>query len=316
MIDVLVLGQPYAASRIARALDSRAADLRATFVPQTSYVKLLATPPRSKRVVLMRAGYRVGAATARGRIFDAYWALLRRSLPEAAVCHYWLGTDVLNTVREARAGTLRWEALAAARDDLHLADAPWLASELESVNLQARTAYVPRPYHAPPEASPLRAEFRVLTYLPAPRFDFYGGEPIMEVARRLPDVPFDVVGRRNDPPRREPANVEWHGWVSDMEKFYAKATVVVRVPRHDGFGATVIEGLLSARHVVYIHDVPFVRTISPVTPEDLLAVLAELRDSHLTGRLGANLAGRAYALEEFDEAKLAANVTALVKERA
>jgi hypothetical protein len=313
MINVLILGQPYWASRIAQALNSHAGDMRASFIPQRGYVRLLARPPRSERVVIMRAGYRVGSSTPRGRLFDLYWSLLRRSLPAARACHYWLGTDVLNTLEEARAGTLRWAVLSLARDDLHPADAPWLIPELESVGLHATTAHVPQPYRTPSAPRPLPSEFKVLTYLPTDRFAFYGGEAILEVARRLPGVRFDVVGTGGESAPSAPDNVRWHGWVDDLAARYADATVVVRIPRHDGLGATVIEGLLNARHVIYTYEVPFVRTVSPPTPETLAEALGELHDAHGAGRLSPNFAGRSYALEAFNEAKLVTHLMAILR---
>jgi hypothetical protein len=290
--------------------------MRATFIPQGSYLRLLARPPRAERVVLLRAGYRVGATTPRGRLFDAYWSILRRSLPDAVQCHYWLGSDVMDTLVEARAGTLRSAALAATRDDLHLVDARWLASELEAVDLYAITAHVPRPYHSPEEPPPLPTEFRVLTYLPTRRFEFYGGVAILEVASRLPHVRFDVVASRGEHAQPAPANVHWHGWVADMTERYARTTVVVRIPRHDGLGATVVEGLLHARHVIYTHDVPFVRTIWPATADALVDALGDLEDAHRAGELAPNLAGRSYAIGEFDETREANHLAALVRERA
>lgn len=303
MTRVLVLGQAFTAARIAAALNGAGGAVDASFVPQTDYARLLARPPRAPGLVLMRVGYRVGAASPRGRAFDAYWSVLRRRLPHAAGCHYWIGTDVLDTIEAARAGTLRRGPLARARDDLHLAVAPWLTSELEEVGLHATTVLLPAPTRAPAVAPPMPAEFRVLSYLPARRFDFYGGDIVMESARLRPDTGFDVVGP-GDPPEAAPPNVRWHGWVGDMAARYAHASVVVRVPRHDGFGNTVIEGLLNARHVIYTHEVPYVRTLPTRTPAALVAVLQELREAHAAGTLSSNDAGRAYALETFDEMRL------------
>jgi hypothetical protein len=315
MISVLILGQPYWAVRIARALNSNGPDVRAVFIPQSRYARLLAAPPRSEPLVLMRAGYRVGATTVRGRLFDAYWSLLRRSLPHAVSCHYWLGSDVLDTMNEANAGTLRWAALSSVRHDLHLADAPWLTSELEAVGLQAVTAHVPQSHHVPSEIPPLPSEFRVLTYLPEQRFDFYGGDVLVEAARRLPNIRFDVVGAADESGRSAPANMRWHGWVEDMSEHYAQTAVVVRIPRHDGLGETVIEGLLNARHVVYTYEVPFVRRVWPATSDAVVAALGEFRDTYIAGRLGPNFAGRDYALAEFDEGRLVEHLAALIRGR-
>jgi len=98
-----------------------------------------------------------------------------------------------------------------------------------------------------------------------------------------------------------------------MAQRYAQAAVVVRIPRHDGFGNTVIEGLLNARHVIYTHEVPFVRRVWPATAEALVVALRELQDAHAEGRLAPNLSGRTYALEEFDEDTLVERLLALLR---
>ena len=263
----------------------------------------------------MRAGYRIGATTPRGRLFDAYWSALRRAVPSAVACHYWLGTDVMDTVAEARAGTLRQAAVSRARDELHLAAGPWLVTELAEVGIRAVELVVPQPYHCPATPPPLPSTFRVLTYLPGDRLEFYGGNVILEAARWLPDVAFDVVGRLG---AKEPGpirNVAWHGWVSDMNSMYARATVVVRIPRHDGLGHTVIEGLMNARHVIYTHDLPHVTRLDPVTVPGLVAELVRLRDSHRRGSLELNLEGRAFARAAYDEAHLAQRLMAHIRAR-
>lgn len=310
MTRVFVLGQPDNARRIARILNSRAIPLSAAFVEPKSYLDILAESRRPEQTVVMRVGYRIAASTARGRMFDAFWELLRRASPQAVRCHYWLGTDVSDTVREARAGTLRMSAFAAARDDLHLSVAPWLTAELESVGIQAVTALLPAPERPPSAVPPMPSNFGVLSYLPSGRFDFYGGRTILEAARLTPHARFDIVGGPGDRPQPTSSNVIWHGWVSNMEERYAQASVVVRIPEHDGFGNTVIEGLLHARHVVYTQDVPFVRKAWPPTTDTLVAALEDYRRPYLEGRLGPNLDGRAYALDEFDEEKLVRNLAA------
>jgi glycosyltransferase involved in cell wall biosynthesis len=314
MIDLLILGQPYWGLHLARDLNKHAPDIRATFIPQSRYLALLARPPRSDRLAIMRAGYRVGATTPRGRLFDAYWSLLERALPNAAVCHYWLGTDVLNTLEEARAGTLHRDKINASRGDLHLAAAPWLVSELEEVGIHAVMAHVQPVALAPHDVPPMPDVYSVLSYVPGARFGFYGGPAIIEAARRLADVRFDIVGR-GEPDPSAPPNVRWHGWVENMAERYADASVVVRLPQHDAFGGTVVEGLFNARHVVYSYDVPHVRRVWPVTPEALTAVLDELRAHHAAGKLAPNLAGRAYALEEFDEHRVANDLAGLLRAR-
>jgi hypothetical protein len=220
---------------------------------------------------------------------------------------------VLETIKEIQAGTIRTDAVLTAQDDLHLSVAPWLTSELGSVGISATTALLPPPNRAPPIAPPLPAEFSVLTYLPGARFGFYGGDAILAAARRMPEVRFDVVGDRGEANRATPLNVHYHGWVADLSQRYANTAVVVRIPDHDGFGNTVIEGLLHARHVVYTYEVPFAHRVWPATAETLVTALTELREAHVAGRLQPNLDGRKYALDEFDEDKLMDRLTALMR---
>lgn len=289
--------------------------MQAAFVDQRAYLRLLARPPRAEHVVLVRAGYRIGATTPRGRLFDAYWSALRRAVPSAVACHYWLGTDVMDTIAEARAGTLRLTIFAPALNDVHFADAPWLVTELAEMGIRAQEMHVPQPYHCPDTPPPLPATFRVLTYLPGDRFEFYGGDVIMEAARQLPDVSFDVVGRLGSSEPDAMRNVARHGWVSGMSAMYARSTVVVRIPIHDGLGATVVEGLMHARHVIYNHELPYVSRLSPVTVPALVAELARLRDAHRRGWLGLNLNGRAFARAAYDEAHLAERLAAHIRVR-
>lgn len=315
-ISVLIFGQPYWGSFIAELLTTHAADMRPAFIAPRDYARVLVRPPRSERAVILRVGYRVGASTARGRLFDAYWALLRRSMPDAVPCHYWLGTDVLQTTEEAEAGTLRGHALLSSGTDLHLAAAPWLVDELQSVGVHAVTAMIPGDSKTIPQVvAPLPSQFSVLTYLPTGRFDYYGGPTILESARRLPGIRFDVVGTRRDPTGSATPNVRWHGWVEDMAPYYRGTVAVVRLPRHDAMGGTVLEGLLHARHVIFTYELPFVQFVRPATADALVEALEAMHRAHLAGRLGLNLAGRLHALEQYDESNIAGQMAALIRSR-
>lgn len=313
MTEAFVFGQPYWGRRIAEAINASGSTLVASFMPEASYLRAL-IPAASDRegLLLIRAGYRLGATTTRGRLFDAYWRALTSMRRRARSCHYWLGSDVLDTLAEAQARTLRLSAIRASRRDLHLADAPWLAAELHSIGIDAQSMPVP-PAHDPPAiAPPLPARFAVLSYLPGQRFAFYGGDILFEVASRMPDVRFDVVGRTDAVTRVPPPNVVLHGWVADMRPRYADASVVVRIPAHDGLGSTVVEGLLNARHVIYTQQLPYTTYLAERSPAALFDALAELQAAHSAGRLGPNTAGREYALEAFDRARLSARLAALL----
>lgn len=312
MIEVLVLGQPFQATRIARLLNHGANDLHATVILPRQYPELLAQSQRAP-VVVMRAGYRIGADTSRGRLFDGFWALLRQRIKPATWSHYWLGSDVMRTIEDSRSGAIRRGPLDGSRDDLHLTVAPWLTDELRTVGIRATTALLPPPRDAPQVPPPLPAGFIALCYLPPHRFAFFGGDAILEAARRLPHVRFDVVANDGSTAADRPPNVVWHGWVPNMADRYEHASVVVRVPKHDGYGNSVIEGLLYARHIVYTYEVPFTRRLWPLTSNGLVTVLSELADEHARGTLVPNTEGRAFAQLAFDPVRLGDELRAIIR---
>jgi hypothetical protein len=220
-------------------------------------------------------------------------------------CFFWVGSDVLYSLEDQRAGTSREDKLAAARSDLHVVEAPWLVDELAALGIKAEVVNPPTDYHPPPVAPGMPKQFQVLTYVPANRYEFYGGPMIMEVASRLPEVKFVIVGQRSEELRPTSSNVVCLGWVADMAPLYAQTSVVLRIPLHDGFGGAVVEGLFNARHVIYNYDVPFCRVVAPASVEEVARHIAELHAAHQRGDLRPNDAGRNYALTCLDEGRRA-----------
>jgi hypothetical protein len=316
MISARLFGIPFWSRHVADLLNKHTDDIRASFVPPSAYASLLLRPPRDGSHILVRMGFRPAARTARGRAFELYWRalVLRSTNPMAA--HYWLGTDVLHATRDAARWPASREALARTADDLHLACAPWLADELRDLGIHAEVAVIPEANGPPERVAPMPADLTVLTYLPAGRFDFYGGSTIMAAAAELPDVRFRVVGCSPDDIPDAPANVRCLGWVDDMTRMYAESSVVVRLTEHDGFGGTVVEALLHGRYAVYTHEVPHMLHVDRTSVQDLVRILGDLRDRQDAGQLGPNVAGRAYAMKEFEEQRLMSHLISLLRTHA
>ena len=98
-----------------------------------------------------------------------------------------------------------------------------------------------------------------------------------------------------------------------MAPYYAGTVAVVRIPRHDAMGGTVLEGLLYGRHVLSTYELPFVHAVRPLTADALVEALAEMHRAHRAGRLGLNLEGRAHALEVYDEHRIVGQMAALIR---
>ncbi len=250
--------------------------------------------------IFLRVGFRPGAPTWRGRVFDAVWSMLRMLNPEAVRVFYWLGTDVLNTTQDFKAGRLRRRPYARATKDHHLADATWLVEELTEVGIKALPKTITIPELLVGDTPHLPSRFSVLSYIPDRRHSFYGGNCIYEAARRLPDIRFDIVGGSGAWVSKPLPNLVFHGWQQDMKVFHRNATVLVRLVQHDGTGLTALEALSFGRHVIYSHPLPHSIRVAWGDTDALVAKVSELFALHQLGLLRPNTSGSAYVQKNFN----------------
>lgn len=208
----------------------------------------------------------------------------------------WAGSDVSEVLRSPLRG-----GLAARAGYDHLAVAPWLVDELRGVGICAELQSVAGTA-IPHALAPFPERFAVMTYLPHPRQAFYGRDLVYEAARRMPHVPFIVVGE-GARDLQAPANLEFHGYVGDVTALLDRSTLLLRVPEHDGMSRMVLEALARGRYVAWINDLPAVQRVT--SADEVLAYMHELKARHSAHQLALNLAGRDYARTQFDVAEVA-----------
>lgn len=253
----------------------------------------------SRAGVIVRVGFRPGARTWRGLAFDLALRLFKAR--GARNCCYWIGTDVLHLCADVAQGarTSPWRSPAFAAHT-HFAGSEPLRRELASAGLGAALVGFPwRTVTAPSPLPPMPERFTVTTYVPDSRNDFYGGPIILEVARRMPAVRFEVMGSTGSWAAEVPPNVEFLGWVADPAECYARASCVVRLPRHDSIGGTAVEGLLFGRPVLYSKQLEHTETV--VRSADAVAeALGRLVQRHVAKTLVPDEEAAAWARESFD----------------
>lgn len=216
-----------------------------------------------------------------------------RNIPVVVI---WAGTDVIASRSEPHL-----LEVIKAYGFTHVSDGPWLVDELRDLEIDAR--YVPVTAVQPVDRiAPLPEQFSVLTYLPEPRRAFYGEKFVYSIARRFPDVPFNVVGA-GEPNMAAPPNVHFLGYVRDMKRRIDDSTVLLRLPEHDGKSMLVLEALARGRHVIWNYDFPGVHYVQ--READAVAVLRHLRELHDRGELTPNAGAVDYTREHFTREKLA-----------
>jgi hypothetical protein len=223
-------------------------------------------------------------------------AARHRNIPVIVI---WAGSDLI----KAQVDPFELEVVKQERF-YHISDGPWLVDELKLLGIDADY----EPVTAVESGSPVAAfprEFRVLTYLPEPRRDFYGEQTVYGAARAMPDVRFDVVGAGDRSPSA-PSNVVFHGVVRDMQRRLDESVVLLRQPQHDGKSMLALEALARARHVVWNYQFPYVHTARGI--DQVLATLNDLRQRHENGELMLNHEGRTFVLNSFARRDVAARL--------
>jgi len=244
---------------------------------------------------------RFGPVWRRRAAMDRLERRSRRTGRRRTTVYYWIGSDVLLWLDDDAAGAdtaarvrrLRGASITGA---LHLSD------ELRTLGIDSETVPFPGAVIPAPEPVPeMPAKMTVVSYVPAGRPDFYGLPELLEAATHLPDVRFRVFGGASDAGGGPaPDNVEYLGRVDDLCPVYADSSVVARLVRHDAVGATVTEGLLYARPVLYSLPLPHTIHVPFGDSSRLVSALQALRRDHMRSGINPNVAGREWARVEFD----------------
>jgi hypothetical protein len=208
-------------------------------------------------------------------------------LSRVPIVMHWLGSDVTYALAAARNGRASNRLI---NRPTHWAEVDWTAKEIEPLGITADCVALTST-GLDFTAAPLPDAFSVLTYLPEARPGFYGQDVVVDLARALPEVQFLVAGSTGvSLPAAE--NFEPLGWVPRMAAAYARSTVLLRLPEHDGLSFMVLEALAAGRYVIWNH--PLHGVIEVRSGEEALAQIRQLLDAHRAGRLAPNLTGRMF----------------------
>jgi hypothetical protein len=225
--------------------------------------------------------YQIGGRVTLGKFLRAAKWLGRHNI----VMH-WVGTDTLDerkVLAERDADPWVVQGLH------HWAESDWIAQEVGALGMSCDLVPLPAA-RIPDTPSPLPKQFSVLVYVPdMQRAHMYGLADILQVARDLPEIPFELVGFSRGRISNPPANLRVHGRVADLQEFYRRATVVWRPVRHDGLSFMVLEALGFGRHVLWSYEFPGCLHVTSAL--DAQRALERLYSLHQDDCLPVNQAG-------------------------
>jgi glycosyltransferase involved in cell wall biosynthesis len=196
---------------------------------------------------------------------------------------YWIGSDVSRLCSGSR-------VIAGA---LNIAGSSWLTVEVRSHGYDCQERLFPVELPVSDKLPfPDTKRLQVLCYVPDEHHSLHGSAEIREVAERLADADFTIIGGSGTWWPDRPDNVKFLGWVKSIDQYLADAHVLLRRTSHDSLSAFVREGLVSGRQVVFTYDVPGVIRIPSGDTETLVERVEELSICAREGRFPHNTLGR------------------------
>lgn len=273
---VLVHGLIYFGQMFAELMDGDGWEFR--YYPDTG-MRNLGAMANELRACDM--AYQIGGRVTQGKFLHA-----ARLLRKNKIVMHWVGSDTVDEKKDVADGRAQPWVM---HDIRHWAESDWMVSEVHSLGLSCELVPLPSS-RVPDRPSPLPREFSVLVYMPdTRRSQLYGLDRILQAARELPHIAFDLVGLAHGPIQDPPSNLKIHARIPNLAEFYQRASVVWRPVRHDGLSFMVLEALGHGRHVLWTYAFPgCVQVDSALEARD---EIARLYDLHQQGRLEINFAG-------------------------
>jgi hypothetical protein len=199
---------------------------------------------------------------------------------------HWVGSDTLDQKEAAAAGKSDPWVLKTIH---HWADSEWIHKEVTALGIPCDLVPLSSG-RVPEQPTPLPEEFRILVYVPSvERSELYGLDMILEAARQLPQIQFELVGLRDGPVPNPPQNIRFHKRILNLTEFYKQISVVWRPARHDGLSWMVMESLGHGRHVLWTY--PFPGCIQVGSASEAVAHILRLYQLHQEKKLQINQEG-------------------------
>jgi hypothetical protein len=244
-----------------------------------------------------------------GRISFGKFLLAAKLMGKRRIVMHWVGSDTILGLQEFSSGKSDpWVA----QNSVHWAETPWMVQEVQGLGLSCDLVPLPSA-RVPEEPSPLSPEFSVLLYVPdIARASFYGLDSMLQVARELPHIRFDLLGLENASLANVPPNFHNHGKIPDPTDFLRRSAVLWRPVQHDGLSLMVLEALGHGRHVLWTYQFP--GCVAVKSAREARDRISEFHEKHKRGDLEINHIGAKVVAETYLPRKLRGRIRARLDE--
>ncbi len=202
----------------------------------------------------------------------------------------WVGTDVLKA-KKAKNINLKF-----LNEIEHFCEVHWIQKELKNVNVDAEILNFFNFQENKTSVFLKNNRLQILSYISKGREEYYGWDVILEVAKKIPEVDFTIVG--TDLQKGIPKNMKCLGWVDNMESYFNLCHATIRFLEHDGLSGFVLESLYRGKHVFYTESLNHCKHVK--NAQDLFEGISELNEKLKKNDLNLNTEGIHYVKTNFN----------------
>jgi len=214
---------------------------------------------------------------------------------------HWIGSDIhelLNNSIKTKFRVFFLKLITSLFKITHWSAALHIKEELKSLGIKSETVFLPTELIKLHNIEKFPTVNSFLSYIPEQREEFYGLSKILYIADKYPEIHFDIVANKGKKENLR-KNVTYHGWVNEekMDKLYKENKGVIRIPKHDALGGTVLEAVIRGRYAIWTYNAKYVyQAFSIDQVEEAVLEISAINDE--------NYAGAEYVNKKYNYEKL------------
>ena len=237
-MKVILVGLPYFSKELARILQVKFPDDQ--FISLDTYYSKKDQIKYLFHIFSADVVHSINGTLGKSKVLELGMFLKKK------IIFHWVGTDLIKSTELYKNNLHNPKFITY---PLHLTDSPWFIENLNKIQIKAQ--FVPiKGFEKSYDTFDFQKEFSVLCYISQHRAEYYGIELLIEIAKKLPHIQFDLVGIESYSDELPP-NMILHGWVDNMTDWIKKSVVCLRLPKTDGLSFFVLESLALQRYVAY-----------------------------------------------------------------
>lgn len=297
-MKVLLVGLPYFSKQLARDLQRKYPT--DTFISLNTYYSKLDQLKFFYHILNTDIVHSINGTLGKSKVLEIALKLKKK------IIFHWVGTDTHTALEAFKSGNYNPDFIT---HPTHIGVAPWFKENLDQIGIEFKLAYL-KSFAKKFEEFQFPKEFSVLSYIAQSRPEFYGIETVIEIAKKLPEIKFNLVGI-NSYSSELPPNIILNGWVDNMPEWIENSVVCLRLPKTDGMPFFVIESLSLGRYVAF--NKKYIHSDYCVTVDDFVEYIESKKELFDNKNLPINKDVANKVLEDFNEDSILGNIYAIYK---